>query len=208
MAGPAQVAPHRNFERQLVTSLAPEELRNTAIIGNVASAAPNGEFRTTSRRGRDGVWMLKTLACALVLALATSEAISADWQPLPTPTDSPLVAAGFRHDDGGAFIVACDAKARLIFILIEEPRASWQEGATMPVTTRADDGTERKPASTGMIIGPTRLVIKEDSTWDLLTAGQAKAFFATGVGGYGRIWPVGDLKRATDSVLKACGGHW
>jgi hypothetical protein len=157
---------------------------------------------------REGFSMLKTLACALVLGLATSEAISADWQPWPSPKDSPLVAAGFRHDDGGAFIVACDTKARLISILIEEPRASWQAGATMPVTTRADDGTERKPASTGVVIGPTRLVIKEDSTWDLWTAGQAKAFFATGVGGYARIWPVGNLKRATDSVLKACGDHW
>jgi hypothetical protein len=118
--------------------------------------------------------MLKTLARALVLGLATSEAISADWQPLPTPTDSPLVAAGFRHDDGRAFIVACDPSARLIFVLIEEPRASWQEGARMPVTTRADDGTERKPGSTGVVIGPTRLIIKEDSTWDLWTAGQAR----------------------------------
>jgi hypothetical protein len=66
-------------------------------------------------------------ACAFVLAVASSRAFAADWGPWPSPKDSPFVSAGFAHDDGGALVVMCDTKKRLIAIWIMEPRASWQK---------------------------------------------------------------------------------
>jgi hypothetical protein len=151
--------------------------------------------------------MTALIAFLAVTCLAPG-ANSTEWRSWPTPKDSPFVGAGFKHDDGGSFVVLCDTKARLMSILIVEPRAKWQSGATMNVITRADDGTESNPASAAVVIGATQIVIKERSTFDLFTAGKAKTFFATGVGGYARIWPVVNFKKATDSVLKACGDHW
>jgi hypothetical protein len=77
----------------------------------------------------------------------------------------------------------------------------------MSVTTRSDDGTELKPSS-GVVIGPTQLVITEDATWDLWTMGKTEVFFATGVGGYARIFPITNFKKSTEPVLRACGDHW
>jgi hypothetical protein len=95
----------------------------------------------------------------------------------------------------------------LISILIDEPRASWTKGATMPVTVRSDDGTQLTP-STGTVVNPTQIVIREQATFDLATMGKANKFFATGVGGYARIFPTANFKKATAPVLAACGDHW
>jgi hypothetical protein len=151
---------------------------------------------------------IRSFACVLALEISPVEALCAEWRPLEGAKGSPFVSAGFKHDDGGSLIVACDTQSRLISIVMDEPRANWRPGATLSLTTRADDGSEQKPASTGLVIGPARLIIKDEATWDLSTAGRAKVFFATGVGGYARIWPAANFKTATDSVLKACGDHW
>ena len=73
--------------------------------------------------------------------------------------------------------------------------------------TRSDDGRELKP-STGVVIGPTRIVVKEELTFDLIIMGDSKSFFAIGVGGYARIFPIANFKKATQPVLAACGDHW
>jgi len=117
------------------------------------------------------------------------------------------VAAGFKHDDGGALIVMCDTKAKLMSLGIEEPRASWTAGTPMEVTTKADIGKTNGP-SHGVVIAPTRVIVKDDSTWDLSTMGDAQAFFAIGVGGYARIYPTENFRKAVDPVLAACGDHF
>lgn len=152
--------------------------------------------------------VMKWLACALALALAGSGAMMAgEWGPWPTSTDNPLVAAGFKHDDGGALIVMCDPKIKIVSIGIEEPRASWQPGATMNVITKSDDGAALPP-SNGVVIAPTRLVIKYQATFDLWTMSNAKNIFAVSVGDYVRTYPTAKFREAVDPILRACGDHF
>jgi len=151
--------------------------------------------------------MIRIGCCVLAFVFFASEAIGAEWEPWPSPQGSPLVAAGFNHDDGGTLLVICDTKQRLMSIMFNEPRATWKEGDRIEVTTRADDGSQMKP-SAGIVIAPTRIVVKDESTWDLYTMGKARSFFATGVGGYARVWPLANFKKTTGPVLQACGDHW
>ena len=123
---------------------------------------------------------MKALAVSLPLMCAATMGVCGEWGPLSAN------AAGFAHDDGGSLIIACNAERKLIFVGLKEPRAKWQTGETHQVTTRADDGTEMKP-SPAHVIAPNQLMMGEDSTWHLAVMGKAKAFFATGVGGYARI---------------------
>jgi hypothetical protein len=62
--------------------------------------------------------IVKTMSCACLMLLSISETRSAEWGTWPASKGSPYVAAGFRHDDGGALVIACDPKARLISIVI------------------------------------------------------------------------------------------
>jgi len=148
--------------------------------------------------------MKRLVVCALALGLATLQAASGEWRSWPSSKDSLFVAAGFRHDDGGALIVMCDPEAKLMSIGIEEPRASWTAGTPMEITTKADTGRTNGP-SHGVAIAPTRLVVKEQSTWDLSTMGNAKSFFAIGVGAYARIYPTANFRKVVDPVLAASG---
>jgi hypothetical protein len=146
--------------------------------------------------------LTRLLACSLTLGFAASEAICAEWRPLPT--SEYLVAAGFEHSDGGALVIMCDTKNNLISISLVEPRAQWQPGEPIKVTTRAVDGGELLP-STGVVVASNQLVIDGESTADVLIMGQTKAFFAIDAGEYARIFPTANFRKATAPVLGACG---
>jgi len=125
----------------------------------------------------------------------------------PWPSDLTAVAAGFKQDDGGTLIIQCDKSKRFMSYVLEEPRAHWQKGAPVSVTVRADDGSQTGP-STGVVIGQTRLIVGEQSIWDIVTMSTAKSFFAIGDGAYARIFPTANFRDALDPVLQACGAHW
>jgi hypothetical protein len=70
-------------------------------------------------------------AFVVAISLTTTAVIAAEigkWGPWTVPKDSPFVAAGFKHDDGGALAILCDTKAKLISLVLEEQRASRQTG--------------------------------------------------------------------------------
>jgi hypothetical protein len=150
---------------------------------------------------------IKRLACALPLMGVATTAIGGEWASWPTPKDNIWVGAGFKLDDGGALIITCDQAKKHISYTLDEPRAHWQTGAKIAVLVLADDGKQTQ-LSTGVVINPTQLVVWEESTRDLNTIGHAKSFFGIGAGGYGRIFPVTNLREATAPVLTACGDHW
>jgi hypothetical protein len=153
---------------------------------------------------------LKPFISVLFAAVVASGAVASDWGhwgPWPTPKDSPFIGAGFKHDDGGTLIILCDTKTKLISLLLEEPRASWQPGTQLNFMTRVD--TVPDPgASKAFVIGPTRYVVKEEATFHLMAMGQATSYFAVGMGDYARIFPAAHFRNTTDSVLRACGDHW
>lgn len=144
---------------------------------------------------------------------ATSAALTQDvpvfgkWIRWAMPPGVPAVGAGFKHDDGGTLVIACDPSRHLMSYALGEPRANWQRGSTIEVTTRADDGTQAG-ASKGIVLTSTALTVLEQSTWDIYVMGKSKAFFAMGVGGYERIFPVADFRATLDPVLQACNDHW
>jgi hypothetical protein len=57
------------------------------------------------------------------------------------------------------------------------PRAHWEKGTPVSLTTKADDGSQSGPTA-AFVIGPTKLIVGEQSTWDISTMGKATAFFA------------------------------
>jgi hypothetical protein len=187
--------------------------RPVAVAGRGSGGQPrkNGITLRASHRRSEGLLifslLMNRLACALAFDLIASVAFGAEWGPWQVAKDSPFVAAGFKHDDGGTLLVMCDTQTKLMSLMLNEPRAKWKAGETMKLTTRADDGTD-SGASTGVVIGPTQLVVKDESTFDLYVMGKAKSFFATGARGYARIWPTANLKKSTAPVLGACGDHW
>jgi len=145
------------------------------------------------------------IGAVIVLGVATAHAATGEWDG--PWHDKDYVAVGFSHDDGGALVVVCDTKAKLMSIGITEPRASWTVGTPMEVTTKADTGLTNGP-SHGVVTAPTRVIVKDDSTWDINTMGDAKVFFAIGVGGYARIYPTANFRKFVDPVLAACGDHF
>jgi hypothetical protein len=145
------------------------------------------------------------LALPLLLQFVAANAATGEWEG--PWNDKDLVAAGFSHDDGGALVVICDTKAKLMSLGITEPRASWTAGTPMEVTTKADTGETTGP-SHGVVTAPKRVIVKDDSTWDISTMGNAKVFFGIGVGGYARIYPTENFKKVVDPVLAACGDHF
>ena len=155
------------------------------------------------------------LAVGMLLVGLGASAAAAEWVPWPSSPDSPPnidspappVVAGFKHDDGGKLLVICDTGTRLISIGVEEPRAHWQPGTPMDVTTKADTGASNGP-SHAVVIDPTRLIIKEHSTEDLRTMGQAKASFVMDAGGYARSYPMENFRTVVAPVLAACDGHF
>jgi hypothetical protein len=155
------------------------------------------------------------LAVGMLLVGLSASGAAAQWTPWPSSPESPPnidnpsppIAAAFKHDDGGKLFVICDTGTKLISIGVEEPRARWQPGTTMDVTTRADTGASNGP-SHGVVIDSTRLIIKEQSTRDLSTMRQAKAFFVMDAGGYARTYPTDNFRKVVDPVLAACGGHF
>jgi hypothetical protein len=127
------------------------------------------------------------------------------WGPWPTAKDD-LVAAGYKHDDGGALVVQCGTKIKLISIILQEPRASWQAGGRMNFMTRPD-GIQIAPAK-ALVVDPTTLELKEDATRNLTAMGKATNYFAVGTGEYARIFPAADFRKSVEPVMEACGGHW
>ena len=113
----------------------------------------------------------------------------------------------YTHDDGGALFILCDTSKKLISYLLVDPRAHWEKGKPVSLTTKADDGSQSGP-STAVVIGPTKLVVGEQSTWDISTMDKATAFFAMGDGVYARVFPAANFRKVTAPVLQACGDHW
>jgi hypothetical protein len=132
---------------------------------------------------------LQRLACFISFFFLPTAAFAAGWVPWSSPDEPSVVGARFLHDDGGALLILCNTSKHLISYIINEPRAAWQEGSKIQVTTRADDGLETGP-STGHVVSPNALTVLEESTWDISTMGKATVFFAMGAGGYARIFPT------------------
>jgi hypothetical protein len=157
--------------------------------------------------------MFHKMPTALVVVLAALFVASAalcgnqEWGPTPLPKDSGFVGADYTHDDGGALIILCDTSKKFISYLLVDPRAHWEAGTPVNLTTKADNGSQSGP-STAVVIGPTKLAVGQQSTWDIATMGKAQAFFAMGDGIYARIFPVANFRKATAPVLQACGDHW
>lgn len=150
---------------------------------------------------------IKALIFVLALALTSSKVICSEWKMLPQNDKSALVAASAKNDDGGMLVVSCNATTKIISIELDEPRAHWQTGTPMPWITKADAGADFVP-STGIVIAPTRIVVKAQSTFDIRIMGKAKTFFIVDVGYYSRIFPAANFKKEIGSVLHACGDHW
>lgn len=148
--------------------------------------------------------MLKIIICAAALGLPATEALCADWAPVQTPN---LVGVQYVHDDGGALIVVCDSRGKLIRILHTEPRANWTEGDTVNTTTTDDAGISTT-SKYGKAISRIAIIVENESTFDLFRMGQAKRFFTVSIGNYARIYPATGFKRATEPVLRACGDSW
>jgi hypothetical protein len=129
-----------------------------------------------------------------------------EWVLFPSD-DASTVAAAFEHNDGGGLIVMCSTKQKLIAIVHKEPRANWKKGETIDVITRDDDGVGAGGAH-ALVISPMELIVRNDSTFDLWSMGNAKRFFTVSAGDYARIYPAKNFKRATEPVLQACGDRW
>jgi hypothetical protein len=154
--------------------------------------------------------VIKALVVALPIMFVTSGAFCGDqvWG-LSSPSSLPsgFVGADYTHDDGGALVILCDTSKKLIAYLLVDPRAHWEKGAPVSLTTKADDGSQSGPTA-AFVIGPTKLIVGEQSTWDISTMGKATGFFAMGDGVYARIFPAANFRQATTPVLQACGDHW
>jgi len=143
----------------------------------------------------------------LGLACGWSAARATDWGPWPLNPQSHFVAAGYKHDDGGALIVMCDTDRKLISLALEEPRANWTQGTAIKFMTRTDDGAQLND-DVGLAVDKTHVVLTEPSTWHLNAMGKAHGTFAVGTGEYARIFPAPNFRNAVEPVLKACGDHW
>jgi hypothetical protein len=151
--------------------------------------------------------VLPALVVGLPIALTATGAYCGDqaWGPSSVPAG--YVGADYTHDDGGALIILCDTGKKLISYMLVDPRAHWDKSTPVTLTTKADDGSQSGP-SAATVIGPTKLMVGEQSTWDIGTMGKATAFFAMGDGQYARIFPTVNFREATAPVLQACGDHW
>lgn len=138
------------------------------------------------------------------LALTCSNAMCSEWDVLHQNDKSHQVVASSKNDDGGMLVVACNITTKTISIALEEPRARWQTGVPMRWITKADAGTEFVP-SNGIVVAPTRIIVKAQSKLDIQTMGKARSFFMVDVGHFSRIFSAVNFKNAVDSVLHACG---
>jgi hypothetical protein len=150
---------------------------------------------------------MKALLVALPIVSAASAAICGNQAWGPSPLPSGYVGADYTHDDGGALLIMCDTTKKLVSYILIDPRAHWEKGTPVSLTTKADDGSQSGPTA-AIVIGPTKVGVGEQSTWDLSTMGKAKMFFALGDGVFARIFPTANFREATTPVLQACGDHW
>jgi hypothetical protein len=150
---------------------------------------------------------LETLVAALPIMLVTSSAFCGDqvWGPSSLPNG--FVGADYTHDDGGALVILCDTGKKLVAYMLIDPRAHWEKDKPVSLTTKADDGSQSGPTA-AFVMTPTKLMVGEQSTWDISTMGKATAFFAMGDGVHARIFPAANFRQATAPVLQACGDHW
>ena len=111
--------------------------------------------------GRSAVKLLIQFLGAVLVAVWPCAASAQAWAPWSLPNYPALVGVQFVHDDRGALTILCDTSSHLISYILTEPRANWQNGSTIEVTTRADDGTQVGP-SKGMVLNPTSLTVLEE----------------------------------------------
>jgi hypothetical protein len=153
--------------------------------------------------------ILKWLTSAflvVVMPYATAQAGQGAWGPWSNPSMPFAVADAFVQDDGGTLIIACNKTNQLLSYIFTEPRANWQQGTKIKITTKADDGSET--TSTGYVVGSTGLAVTEQATADISTMGKAKTYFGIGDGVYARIFPAVNFRKSMEPVLQACGDHW
>lgn len=150
---------------------------------------------------------LQRLACAVPVIFLPYVAVAGEgegaWGSWSSPSTPALVGAAFTDDDGGALLVACDRTKKLIGYVLREPRANWEKGSQIGVTTRADDGSQTGP-SKGVAINSTSLAVGEEATSDISTMGKGTVYFEMGAGGYARNFPATNFKAALEPVLRTC----
>jgi hypothetical protein len=134
------------------------------------------------------------------------------WAAVPNAN----VTAGIDQD-GAHLAVMCDPGAGralhpesrgLILIFFHEPRANWPKGASVEVVTISDDGRRGPSPSDGTATDLTTVMLKNSATWELAVMGGAKTSFTIRAGSYTRTFPVTNLRKAVEPVLRACGDHW
>jgi hypothetical protein len=179
--------------------------------------------------------MLKTAFIAVVVALAISVVLLVFlYTKLPTPqastpqasapnpepkiaetdkrwvrwpTDRTAVAGGFKDDDGGSLVIACETNSKLLLLTLVEPRASWQGATPMRFMTKIDDGTQLNETM-GSVTSPMQLVVRTDVASHVAAMGRAAVSFTVGTSDYARSFPAANFRRSIEPVLAACGGHW
>ncbi len=149
---------------------------------------------------------LKRLASAVPIVSLTYMAVAGEgaWGPWSSPSTPALVGAAYTDDDGGALLIACDKTKKSIGYVLREPRAHWEKGSQIAVTTRADDGSQTGP-SKGIAINSTSLAVGDEAASDISAMGKGKVNFEIGAGGYTRVFPASNFKAALEPVLRTCG---
>ena len=156
---------------------------------------------------------MKRVALGALLLAGSISAAAAQWMPWPPSPESPMsvdlppVAAGYKHGDGGVLVVACDTRRKRMWIGLHEPRARWQPGAPIDVTTRTDTGASTGPLQ-GVVTDSSYLRSEQQPALVVRTMDQAKGSFAVTAGGYERIYLMENFRKMVDPVLSACGEHF
>jgi hypothetical protein len=152
--------------------------------------------------------MLRVVVCALAVVLAPSAGAAevGKWAPWTFERQTSLAATGYKHDDGGALVIACDQPKRMMLLFWLEPRAKWHQGDLMRVTIRTDVAGEL--VVDGQVIGSTTAGVKNDATLGLVMMSKAKDLFVLGNGEYARVFPAAGFEASVAVPLRACGDHW
>lgn len=153
--------------------------------------------------GRGGAAEMRHLVVLLFALIYCGAAHAGEgvWGPWSSPSAPSAVGAGFLHDDGGALIILCDTPSKIISYILKEPRAHWQEGAQIKMTTRADNGAET--TSTAHVLNSTSLTVIKDlrGIFPLWGEQQASSLWATA------FMPACFLPQTSERQWSRCFAH-
>ncbi len=151
--------------------------------------------------------LVSLVAFVSLLTAKVAMAQNGNWGPWTFQSDSSLVGAGFKHDDGGSLVVACDKTKHIMQMFLIEPRATWHKGNSVKLILRTD--LRQEMPLDAQVISPTIVAVKNDTTWGMSMVGKAtQSFFTIGNGEYTRTFPTAGFKSSTQFPLQACGDHW